>query len=294
MLGKQAKILSPLDFADPLVFAACTRHPIRNRVIVLLSAKAGLRAGEIANLTWEMVIDAGGEIGNVIELRDNAAKKGSGRLIPMHPDLADGLSAWRQISTGSWHVVRSERGGPMTREKGAPMWRALGAAGKGCLYIVSGRPSDAIETIISGIAAWRSTGASVWMPFFLLNLAEGYAKLGRFEDASRSIAEAVTTMNSTQEVWCEAEVNRVAGEIALLSCGTKAQTYYERALAIARQQQAKSWELRAAMSMARLWRDQGKRDEARDLLAPVYGWFTEGFETRDLKEARALLEELAS
>ena len=74
----------------------------------------------------------------------------------------------------------------------------------------------------------------------------------------------------------------------------KAQAYFERALAVARQQQAKSWELRAAMSMARLWRDQGKRDEARDLLAPVYGWFTEGFDTLDLKEAKALLEELTS
>jgi len=114
MLGKQAKILSPVDVADLLIFAECTRHPLRNRVIVLLSAKAGLRAGEIANLTWDMVVDAGGQIGNVIELRDHAAKKGSGRLIPMHADLAEALSVWRQASTGSGHVVRSERGGRMT------------------------------------------------------------------------------------------------------------------------------------------------------------------------------------
>ena len=114
MLGKQAKILSPLDVADLLAFADCTRHPIRNRVIVLLSAKAGLRAGEIANLTWDMVVDASGQISNVIELRDHAAKKGSGRLIPIHPDLVDALSAWREACAGSSHVVRSERGGPMT------------------------------------------------------------------------------------------------------------------------------------------------------------------------------------
>jgi integrase len=112
--GKQAKILSLSDVSDLLVFAACTRHPIRNRVIVLLSAKAGLRAGEISNLTWDMVLDPIGNIGSVIELRDHAAKKGSGRLIPMHPELADALSAWRQTSIGSEHVVRSERGGPMT------------------------------------------------------------------------------------------------------------------------------------------------------------------------------------
>ena len=114
MLGKRAKILAPLDLADLLAFADCSRYPIRNRVIVLLSAKAGLRAGEIAALTWDMVLDANGQIGTCIELRDHAAKKGGGRLIPTHPDLADALSVWRQVSTGSGHVVRSERGGPMT------------------------------------------------------------------------------------------------------------------------------------------------------------------------------------
>jgi predicted ATPase len=107
----------------------------------------------------------------------------------------------------------------------------------------------------------------------------------------------MTAIETTNERWSEAEINRVAGEIALMSPepdAAKAQTCFERVLAVARKEQAKSWELRAAMSMARLWRDQGKRDEARDLLAPVYGWFTEGFDTLDLKEAKALLEELAS
>jgi predicted ATPase len=105
----------------------------------------------------------------------------------------------------------------------------------------------------------------------------------------------MTAMETTKERWCEAEVNRNAGEIALKSPeldSARAQAYFERALAVARAQQAKSWELRAAMSMARLWRDQNKRDAARDLLAPVYGWFTEGFDTLDLKEAKALLDEL--
>ena len=99
---------------DLLAFADCSRYPLRNRAILLLSAKAGLRAGEIANLTWDMVLDARGQISNVIELHDHAAKNGSGRLIPMHPELADALSAWRQAWPGSGHVVRSERGGPMT------------------------------------------------------------------------------------------------------------------------------------------------------------------------------------
>jgi predicted ATPase len=107
----------------------------------------------------------------------------------------------------------------------------------------------------------------------------------------------MTAVETTKERWCEAEVHRVAGEIALKSPepdAAKAEAYFERALAVAREQQAKSWELRAAMSMARLWRDQGKRQQARDLLAPVYGWFTEGFDTLDLKQAKAMLDALAS
>jgi integrase len=115
MLVKQAKVLALQDLADLLAFADCSRHPHRNRLIVLLSAKAGLRAGEIAGLTWDMVLDASGHINKAIELRGHAAKKRSGRLIPMHPDLADALSILRQASTGcSGPVVRSERGGPMS------------------------------------------------------------------------------------------------------------------------------------------------------------------------------------
>ena len=107
----------------------------------------------------------------------------------------------------------------------------------------------------------------------------------------------MTAVETTKERWWEAEVNRVAGEIALESPEpdtVKAEAYFERALAVARQQQAKSWELRAAMSLARLWRDQGKVQQARELFAPIYGRFTEGFDTLDLKEAKALLEELAA
>ena len=135
------------------------------------------------------------------------------------------------------------------------------------------------------------------MPFFLSHLARAQAELGKFEDAWCSIGEAMTATETTKERWCEAEVHRTAGEIALLGLdpdSAKAEAYFKRALAVARTQQAKSWELRAAMSMARLWRDQGKPQQARELLGPVYGWFTEGFDTRDLKEAKALVHELAS
>ncbi len=105
----------------------------------------------------------------------------------------------------------------------------------------------------------------------------------------------MTAMETSKESWCEADVYRIAGKMALMSPdpdAKKAEAYFERALAVARKQQAKSWELRAAMSMARLWGDHGKREAARELLAPVYGWFTEGFDTLDLKEAKALLDQL--
>jgi integrase len=114
MAGKQAKILSADDIGDLLVFASCTRHPLRNRVIVLLAAKAGLRAGEIAKLTWDMVLDPAGAIGSVIEVRDAVAKNGGGRLIPVHPDLRQALAAYRKVSNAVGPVIRSERGAAMT------------------------------------------------------------------------------------------------------------------------------------------------------------------------------------
>ena len=149
--------------------------------------------------------------------------------------------------------------------------------------------------IISGTTARLTTGATVWSPKGLSYLAKAYADLGQFDDAWRSIGQSIDTIETTKETWFEAEVNRTAGEIALKSPQqdtAKAEAYFERALAVARAQQAKSWELRAAMSMARLWRDQGKPQQARELLAPVYGLFTEGFDTLDLREAKALLDEL--
>jgi integrase len=134
MVGKQAKTLSDDDISDLITYASRTRNPIRNVVIVLLSAKAGLRAGEIANLTWPMVLDPRGEIGHVIELRNKAAKNRRGRLIPIHPDLRQALAAWLGVSVGAGHVIASERGGPM-RPLSVVLWfaKAYGALGlEGC------------------------------------------------------------------------------------------------------------------------------------------------------------------
>ena len=162
---------------------------------------------------------------------------------------------------------------------------------------LTNKVSDAVQTITSGVTAMRSTGTTMWMPLWLSYLARANAETGQFDAATRCIGETMTAVETAKERWCESEVHRIAGEIALLSRepdAAKAEVCFERALGVARAQQAKSWELRAATSLARLWRDQGRRDEARTLLAPIYDWFTEGFDTRDLKEAKALLDALSS
>ena len=182
-------------------------------------------------------------------------------------------------------------------EKGSLTQKIAAVIAQGALLAVTNEATDAVHTLSSGFNAWRSTESAVMVPYSLPYLASAYAEIGQLDEAWRCTTEATTAIETTNERWSEAEINRMAGEIALKSPEpdvAKAQGYFERALAVARQQQAKSWELRAATSMAQLWRDQGKRNEARELLAPVYGWFSEGFDTRDLKEAKALLVELGA
>jgi class 3 adenylate cyclase/predicted ATPase len=183
----------------------------------------------------------------------------------------------------------------LAEEKVALFWRASGTMLRGWLLALTGKVSDAVQMIAPGIIAYRSMGSTLGLPRYLSSLASAHAALGEINDARRCIAEALTVVETTKERWYEAEVNRIAGEIALKpsQCDvSKATSYFDRALSVARQQQAKSWELRAAMSMARLWRDQGNPHQAHELLARVFGWFTEGGDTLDLKQAKALLDEL--
>jgi class 3 adenylate cyclase/predicted ATPase len=206
---------------------------------------------------------------------------------------------WTPFHCGIYAAVNAQIGElvALVDQKGAEGWKGLGMSFQGCVLALTGKAADAVRMITSGLAAYRSTGGTLFAPWHLSYLAAAHADLGQFDKAWRCMGEAMTAIETTKQTWCEAETNRIAGEIALLSPeqdAAKAETSFKRALAVARQQQAKSWELRAAMSLARLWRDQGKASEARELLAPVYGWFTEGFDTRDLKEAKALLEELGS
>ena len=185
----------------------------------------------------------------------------------------------------------------LAEDKGAVLWKVHATVNMDLVAALTGKAVNAVEVITSGLIAWRATGATMLVPMRLASLANAHADIGQFDEAWHSMGEAIATIKVTKERWYEAEVNRIAGEIARKApdpAAARAEAYFERALAIARKQQAKSWELRAAMSLARLWREQGKVPQARQLLAPVYGWFTEGFGTRDLKEAKALLEELGS
>jgi predicted ATPase len=207
-----------------------------------------------------------------------------------HTSLTNVLCAkYAAANAQSSEVVR------LADEKGAALWKALGTMQKGCVLALSGKASEGIQMMTSGITMYRSTGSRVYLPIFLSHLSRAHAELDQFDDAWRCITEAISAVETTKERWYEAEIHRVTGEIAvkLPQLGlSQAEAYFERALTVARAQQAKSWELRAAMSMARLWLDQDMRKKARALLAPIYGWFTEGFDTRDLKEAKALLHTL--
>jgi predicted ATPase len=183
----------------------------------------------------------------------------------------------------------------LAEERGSQYWKALGAAMRGEIFTETGEAWDAVRAITSALTSLRSIGASLYEPRYLWHLAKAYAELGQLDDALRCINDAIEKVERSKEKWCEAEVHRIAGEIALKSPGPnteRAEAYFGHALTVARRQRAKSWELRAAISMARLWRARGKPQQARELLAPIYEWFTEGFDTLDLKEAKALLDEL--
>jgi len=208
------------------------------------------------------------------------------------------FSAWTEILCGNYQAASAlvDEFGPLKDQTESPFWGAWGMMQRGCLLALTGKPADAVQTITSGVTAMRSTGTTMWMPLWLSHLARANAEIGQFGDARRGIGEAVAAVETAKERWCEAEVNRIAGEIALLLPKpdvTEAQSCFERALAVARQQQAKSWELRAAMSIARLWRDQDRRAQARELLDPLYHSFTQGLGTLDLRQAKAMLDKLA-
>jgi class 3 adenylate cyclase/tetratricopeptide (TPR) repeat protein len=184
----------------------------------------------------------------------------------------------------------------VSREQNFPMFLGLGNIMRGWCLAAMGQTLEGIPLITQGITLRRrDAGCVLTLPFFLVTLAEVYGMASQPEEGLNRLAEAGQLIETTQERWAEAEMHRLRGTLLLsMHEHAAAEDSYRHALAVAQRQSAKFWELRAALDLARLWRDQGKRTEARELLAPIYGWFTEGFKTPVLKDAKVLLHELAS
>ena len=183
----------------------------------------------------------------------------------------------------------------LATEQGFPQWKALGSMLYGWTLAHQGQAKEGIAQMSQGLRAFRATGAEIVRQYILALLAEAYGILRQSETGLTVLAEALTLADTTGERWYESELYRLKGELLLQQSSdnsTEAEVCFHHAISIAQSQQAKSWELRAATSLARLWDQQGKRQEAHDLLAPVYEWFTEGFDTADLQEAKALLDAL--
>jgi predicted ATPase len=179
-------------------------------------------------------------------------------------------------------------------EQGFPQWRAEGTIYRGWVKVKNCDVTEGISLVRSGSIAFRATGAELWMPYGFSLFARAYEIAGKIEEAVTQSDAALEIVEKTGVRWLAAELYRHKGQLLLRQGHTEvAEELYRKALSIAEDQEAKLWELRAAASLARLRRDQGRRAEARDLLAPVYGWFTEGFDTPDLKEAKTLLDEVA-
>ena len=166
----------------------------------------------------------------------------------------------------------------------------------GWAHVQAGRADEGLEEMREGLAAWLATGKRVLASQLMALLAEGRLRAGRIEEGLGTIAEALEHVERSGERHFEPELHRLKGELLLQQNApeSEADASFQRAIAVARGQEARSWELRATVSLARLWQRQGKSDDARQVLSAIYGWFTEGFDTPDLQEARALLEELSA
>ena len=199
----------------------------------------------------------------------------------------------------------------LSREQGFAYYLMQGTLLRGRALAEQGHGEEGIAQMCQGLAAYRATGTETGQPPFLAWLAEAHKKVGQAEEGFTALAEALAIVNKTGERWYEAELYRLKGELTLqkLSVASsqlsvtnpqsptpnphaEAEACFQKAIEIARRQQAKSLELRASMSLSRLWQQQGKKEEARQMLAEIYNWFTEGFDTKDLQEAKALLAEL--
>jgi class 3 adenylate cyclase/predicted ATPase len=214
------------------------------------------------------------------------------------PSLAASLAtAARLLSLGGDNVALDERAGQLTAvasEQGFPSYRALGTIYRGWSKVISGDVAEGIPLLRNGSSAWSATGADTRISFHIALLAKACEIAGQVEKALSLLNDALEIAERIGERWLTAELYRHQGQLLLRQSRREtAEEFYRKALALAEEQNAKLWELRAAAALARLRRDQGRRSEAHDVVAPVYGWFTEGFDTPDLRDAKALLDELS-
>jgi predicted ATPase len=181
-------------------------------------------------------------------------------------------------------------------EQGFAFWHATGTLYRGSGLLLQGNLGGGLSLLIAGLESYRATGAELALPYYLSLLGDGYTRAGRFEDAHRALGEGLNLADKNDDRFQEAELHRLLGELHLAETDDQAtaEKCFHSAIEIARRQQSRAWELRATMSLARLWQRQGYGNEARDALAAVYGTYTEGFTTPDLVDAKALLETLGN
>jgi predicted ATPase len=241
---------------------------------------------------------------------DQALKR-SREAITLAQDLSHPFSLVVALIFAAWlHQFRRERQAVLegaqraiilSTEQEFPLWLAYGEIFRGWALAELARGEQGIAQIHQGLATSRATGAEIVRPWFLTMLTEAHKQLGQIPEGLTAVADALVAVDKSGERMCEAELYRLKGELTLqskvssrgLKVEEEAEEFFHRAIEIARRQEAKSLELRAVMSLSRLWQRQGEKEEARQLLSEIYGWFTEGFDTKDLQEAKALLEELA-
>ena len=226
-------------------------------------------------------------------LEQSSAAIAEARRLTHPPSLAGNLATGIRLRllVGNYAALSEWVGqlDAVTTEQGFPQWRALGTTCRGWLKVTNGDVAEGISLLRSGSAATRVAGA--WRPHNVALLATACEIAGQVDEASSLMDEALQAVERTGERWLAAELNRHKGQLLLRQGHDEvAEELYRKALSIAKEQEAKLWELRAAMSLARLRSDQGHHTEAREFLAPIYGWFTEGFDTPDLREARTLLD----
>jgi predicted ATPase len=238
------------------------------------------------------------------------ALKSSDKAITLAQELSHPHNLALTLHYAAW-LHKYRRDGPTTQmraeevialsnEQRFPFVGGWGTMYRGWALAQQGQVEEGLVQIRQGLAASRATGAGVGWPYWLALLAEVYGKVGQVEEGLLLLAEAITVLDKTGERFYEAELYRLKGTLTLQSqvpgpkskVEAEAEEYFLKAIAIARKQRAKTLVLRAVMSLARLWQQQGKKNEARLMLADIYGWFTEGMDTKDLQEAKALLKEL--